>query len=222
VAAALLLALLPGTPLAAQSLTPAPPGPFVVDVRGTTLRMPKASSFYPPVPSGTRVPTRGFGLQAGAQVFPLSVKSSRIGVGVDVFLARATTTTPGSPLLSASSPATTATDTPSETPAAPETIVAAFPDVTVTTRVISPQVSLNFGSSKGWSYLTVGAGPARVRSETIGEGASTVTSTATAINYGAGARWFLTGHLGVGFDLRFHRLSGATPLFAASAGFSLK
>jgi hypothetical protein len=53
------------------------------------------------------------------------------------------------------------------------------------------------------------------------------------LNYGGGARWFVTDHLGVGFDLRWHKVSlvpassthpGAprASLFVVGAGVVLK
>jgi hypothetical protein len=93
-------------------------------------------------------------------------------------------------------------------------------DATATMNVLAPQLSFNFGSSDGWSYLSVGAGTARVNAE--------ATGSSSAINAGGGARWFIKRHLGVGFDLRLHRIAadgdtmGDSMIFAASVGFSLK
>jgi hypothetical protein len=96
--------------------------------------------------------------------------------------------------------------------------VETFPDVTVTQRIVAPQISLNFGTGRGWSYLSTGAGPVRVKATAGSDG---LTTSRIAVNVGAGARWFLTDHVGVGFDLRAIWL-GSRATFAASAGFSLK
>lgn len=93
-------------------------------------------------------------------------------------------------------------------------------DATATMGIAAPQVSFNFGTSDGWSYLSVGAGTARVNAEETG--------SSTAINAGGGARWFIKRHLGVGFDLRLHRVLGDGDVlsrsmpFSASVGFSVK
>ena len=93
-------------------------------------------------------------------------------------------------------------------------------DATTTMNIVAPQLSFNFGSSDGWSYLSLGAGTARVDAE--------VTGSSSAINAGGGARWFIKRHLGVGFDLRLHRIAadgdvmGDSMIFAASVGFSVK
>jgi hypothetical protein len=93
-------------------------------------------------------------------------------------------------------------------------------DANATFRTIAPQLSFNFGTSDGWSYLSVGAGTARVRA-----GAS---ASSSAINAGGGARWFLNRHLAIGFDIRVHRIAadgdtmGKSTQVSASVGFSLK
>jgi len=93
-------------------------------------------------------------------------------------------------------------------------------DATATMDILAPQLSFNFGSSDGWSYLSAGAGTARVKA---GE-----TASSSAINAGGGARWFIRRHIAVGFDLRWHKIAAdgetmsASTLFAASVGFSVK
>jgi hypothetical protein len=187
----------------AQATTAQAPGPYVFDVRGTTVGVPQTADFYPAISGETVIPARGFGLQVGGHIYPLSVGKWRIGFGVDLFLARATATTP--------------TVTSPDTEDLPGT-VETFPDVEVTQRIVSPQVSLNFGTSRGWSYLTTGVGSGRV---TATAGSARLTTSKTAVSVGAGARWFVTDHVGVGFDLRAQWM-GSRALFAASAGFSLK
>ena len=85
--------------------------------------------------------------------------------------------------------------------------------------MIVPQLSFNFGTSNGWSYLSAGAGPVRIR--------TTRTFNTQSINLGGGARWFLNDHAAIGFDIRVHRLDAKdtlprTTLVSASFGLSLK
>ena len=93
-------------------------------------------------------------------------------------------------------------------------------DADATLQTIAPQLSFNFGTSDGWSYLSLGAGTARVNA-----GAE---ASSSAINAGGGARWFLKRHLAVGFDVRFHMIAadgdtmGKSTQVSASVGFSLK
>jgi hypothetical protein len=93
-------------------------------------------------------------------------------------------------------------------------------DATTTMGIVAPQLSFNFGSSDGWSYLSLGAGTARVDAEETG--------SSSAINAGGGARWFVTRHLAVGFDVRLHKIAadgdtmGRSTMLSASVGFSVK
>jgi len=192
-------ALLMSTAAFAQS----PPGPYVIDVRGSMSGTPGGPSFYPPVPENTLAPQRGFGFGAGAHVYPFRLGLSRVGMGIDLMRARGT----------ARSPATTSTASGSTT-----TIVgspgAVEASMTVTT--VAPQLSFNFGTHDGWSYLSAGFGATYTRAR-VNVSASDTTPAASiarerrthTINVGGGARWFLRERLAVGFDIRFHRL-GAT------------
>src|ERR1041384_3472590 len=74
----------------AQIAPPGPPGPFTIDLRGSMVGVPQSADFYPTVPSGTIVPARGFGLDAGANVYLFRIGSARVGVGGDFVVIRAT------------------------------------------------------------------------------------------------------------------------------------
>jgi hypothetical protein len=206
-----LLALAHAALAAAQVAPPGPPGPFVIDLRGVTLGVPEDAAFYPELPAGTIVPARGFGGEVGGHVYVGQLGAARIGVGASLLRMRAT-----------SSPAEPAASSTSVPP--PRTI----PDVIVTTTMLAPQVSLNFGSARGWSYVGGGYGTAQVH--VVTRGIPTVpdeeqdSGRVAALNVGAGARWFRSPHLAVGFDIRWY-LVRATPgatLIAASVGISLK
>ena len=97
--------------------------------------------------------------------------------------------------------------------------------VTANVRTVAPQVSFNFGSSNGWSYLGAGLGRAWVRTTAVqlSGTAEQETGGVASINFGGGARWFLTSRIGVGFDVRWHRLASTpkTMLLSAGAGFSI-
>lgn len=111
-------------------------------------------------------------------------------------------------------------------------------DASATVRLLAPQVSFNFGSRNGWSYVSAGVGTGQVDTDLRGVSAGRASSgSVRSLNAGGGARWFLTGHVGVGFDLRFHRLAAAEPrgdtaapaagtpqatLMTASVGVSIK
>jgi opacity protein-like surface antigen len=197
-----------------------PIGRFVVDVRGTSAGLPTDPGWTPLVPTDTEVPSRGFGLDFGAHVYVLRFKRAALGLGASWDVARGRT----------SPPETTSTST------APAVVLA--PAVTTRATTIAPQVSLNFGHSLGWSYLSAGLGRTRVKSEADATGSVLQpvprdSDWIKTINYGGGARWFINDHVGVGFDLRWYQLSiveasatspGAprASLLTAAVGMSLK
>jgi hypothetical protein len=118
--------------------------------------------------------------------------------------------------------------------------VARTPEVATLLTAFGPQISVNFGSRAGWSYLSAGIGSATIRTR---RGAFTDparpneitpaqlidSGNRSSINVGGGARWFARTHLAFSFDVRFHmaRAGGdpATPgttVVAVGAGVSLK
>ena len=222
-----------GTPAAAQIAAPDPPGPYVIDVRGATSAIPQDASFFPPVPTATIIPSRGYGIEVGAHVYLIRLGPGRLGIGASVLRVRATAA-PAVPASGSTSAATSAT-----------TIPATRPDVDATLTTLAPQLSFNFGSAEGWSYISAGVGRAQLTTGTSvfgGPGSGTTlmpagsvdSGTRSSINVGGGARWFAKARLAYSFDVRFHLVSAgaaaegtspATPrttLVAASAGISLR
>jgi len=220
----LVAAVFIATPAVAQVAAPDPPGPYAIDLRGATSGLPIDAAFFPPAPSGTRIPSRGYGVDAGAHVYPLQLGAARLGVGVGLLRVRGT-----------ASP---------ETPSSSSTTAPTTPEVDSALTIIAPQLSFNFGSSAGWSYLSAGLGRARMTSATSVFRADGTTSEVTpagdansgfrqSVNIGAGARWFAKAHLAVSFDVRVHMISAgdgdgtrpATPrltVTAASVGISVR
>ena len=180
-----LAGVLLGSRVEAQSLTPGPPGPFVLDVRGVTSGIPASPGLYPELGDNVLVPSRGFGFDVGAHVYFFSLGPARLGIGANFIQVRGTAA-----------------------------------DANATFQTVAPQLSFNFGTSDGWSYLSVGAGTAHVNAVASGSSSS--------INAGGGARWFLKRHLAVGFDIRMHKIAadgdtmGQSTQVSASVGFSLK
>jgi hypothetical protein len=186
----LLAALVSCVSVAAQ--TPSRPGPWVADVRGVTSPVPDDPVFFPELDSLAVIPARGFGLDVGAHVYVLNVGPSRLGLGANVIFVQATAT-----------PAAVSTTGSSAT--------AVGQDVQVNLRLLAPQVSFNFGSRNGWSYLSAGLGTATTTTRTTGSlVARRDNEPARAINAGAGARWFLKSRMAFGFDVRMHRVSEGT------------
>jgi hypothetical protein len=204
-AAALIVAaaVMAAAPAAGQA--PARPGRWVLDARAVTSAVPADTTFYPTL-SSTIVPSRGFGADLGGHVYLFNLGPARVGFGANVMLVRASITAPS-------------TD---------ETGSAAGQQLTLTMRVVTPQISFNFGSQDGWSYLSAGLGTGSVNTQ------ATVTSPGTqesgrlrAVNFGGGARWFIKPRLAFGLDLRAYQIAAGngTPrftVFAVGAGLSIR
>ena len=204
-----------GTPAVAQIAAPDPPGPYVIDVRGATSAIPEGASFFPPVPTATIVPSRGYGIDVGAHVYLVRLGAGRFGIGANVLRVRGTASPPAPSSGSTSTTTTTATR----------------PDVHATLTTIAPQLSFNFGSAEGWSYVSAGLGRAYVRTGTSafeGSGSGTTLTPAqsvdsgsrSSINVGGGARWFAKAHLAYSFDVRFHVVSAGAEDAGAEEGTS--
>ena len=172
-------------------------GPWVADVRVASVGLPAEPGWTPAVPTGTITPSRTLGLDLGAHVYVLRRRSIAVGVGATWITARGT-----------SAPPDVDGSTPPTTPTRPE----------VSTRLssLAPQLSLNFGHSLGYSYVSAGLGRTRIESEATLTGTTFTprdSDWVKTLNYGGGARWFLNDRVGVGFDVRWHKLSlvAATP-----------
>jgi hypothetical protein len=189
---------------------PAPPGPYVVDVRGVSSGLPQGVVFVPPVAAETLVPSRGNGFDVGGHIYFGRFRGARLGFGANLISVRGTVVPP-----TATSAATT------RAPSGP-------PAVRVSLRTIAPQVSLNFGTEDGWSYLGAGAGITEVDARTLDAlETSRSSGRVMTIHAGAGARWFVKRRLAVGFDARLHRLGktqtmSTSMLFSIAAGISLR
>jgi hypothetical protein len=205
----LVVGVLSSAPAAAQGV-PAPPGPYVIDVRGVSSGLPQGAALLPPGAAETSVPSRGSGFDVGGHIYFGRFRGARLGFGANLISVRGKAVPPRP------TSATTAS-----MPSGP-------PEVRVALRTIAPQVSLNFGTVDGWSYLSAGAGVTEIDARTVDlVDASQDSGRLLTINAGAGARWFMRRRLAVGFDARLHRVAKtdtmpASMLFAISAGISLR
>jgi hypothetical protein len=190
--------------------TPPRIGPVVVDVHGAIPRFPNddpglaASRGL----SVSELPGSGLGVQAGAHVYFFRWRAITFGFGGEIVMARSSQTPP---------------------PAA-----IGLQAVTEQFRSLGSQLSFNFGSGNGWSYLSGGIGrsnwsivPDKVPRLFVDD------EVLKTINYGGGARWFIRSHLAFSFDVRFYALNPGTPsggnpasprttLLSIAAGISLK
>ena len=217
----------PANPPANPAARPERPGPWVFDVRGATVSLPRDASFFPPIPSTTAVPTRGYGVDVGGHVYLLQLGPARVGIGATWLRARGT-----------ASPGVARGD--DDNGASADTL-AVTPNVATLLTVVGSQLSLNFGSRAGWSYLSAGLGRAQLStraSSFVDEDDDDEITAArlvehdgrSAINFGGGARWFAKPRLAFSFDVRFHVIGAGggeaptpgTTLLAASVGVSLR
>jgi hypothetical protein len=171
----------------------APIGRFVVDLRGASAGLPTDEGWTPVVPVGTQAPSRALGLEIGGHVQVLRFGSGALGVGGTWLVAKGTFTPP-------------------QTAGTAPSVSGALPTMTTRLTSLSPQLSLNFGHALGWSYLSAGLGRTTVESDAQSTSTSIVftprdSGSVKTLNFGGGARWFINEHLGVGFDLRWYKLS---------------
>jgi hypothetical protein len=186
-------------------------GPIVLDLRGTFPRFPSDPQLAQSRGlSEADLPGRGLGADGGFHVYVFQLKAITFGVGAQVTLARAHT--------SAES--------------AGDLLVRRA----VTEQLVSlvPQLSFNFGTGDGWSYVSGGIGRSIWSVLPDGYGNTPADEERlTTINYGGGARWFTKPHLAFTFDVRFHMMYPGTPrlgfpgspratILIVGAGISLK
>ena len=192
--------------------TSEPIGPFAADVRVVMPRFKEDNSVASALGvASTNLPGRGLGLAGGVHWYPVRMgRLVTLGIGGEVLFSGGSKTAEP------------------ETEGGPE-------GPTVKTRFsnVSPQISLNFGTRQGWSYLTGGFGWAGFRTELEASPVRDGDSRPLAINYGGGARWFAKEHLAVSLDLRFYAVGAqdgiigrpaypSMTLMVISGGISLK
>lgn len=172
----------------AAAQTEDPINVFVVDVRGTLMSYDKKTLGTSLGVTQDQLPARGLGFELGAHVYPIRSKSIALGLGASVLFSRGK-----------KAPKVADDEEPDPT------------DPTVQTRVkaFTPQVSLNFGTRRGYSYVSGGIGSVVRTYEALEGTMAEVNDDARArtLNYGGGARWFAASHVAFTFDIRFYRIA---------------
>ncbi len=195
----------------AQEREKEPIGKFVADARVALPRFTDDETIAASIGvTAENMPGRGLGFSVGAHVYPFRLGGVTFGFGAELLRTRGHNTL--------------------------EPIEEGGPDgPTVESRFssFSPQVSLNFGSRRGWSYVSGGIGWTNFTIENQALPVADADGSTKSINYGGGARWFAKEHLAFTFDMRFHRIdpqpasAGRPPypglrMFIISAGVSFK
>ncbi len=193
-------------PADAQELPPIPR--FVVDLHGTTTAFPADPDLA--LSRGldpSELPGRGFGGDVAVHAYPFKYRAVTFGIGGRMTTSRAhRTQAPASPLR----------------------------PVTERFTYLGPQLSFNFGTGAGWSYISGGVGVATW--SVVPDGSPPQPpdeERLRTIDYGGGARWFAKPHLAFSLDVRFYAISRGstaagrpggphTTLFVVGAGISVK
>jgi len=169
----------------AQELSEQPITRYALDLRAALPKVPADNALAAPYGlSGTNLPGFGLGADIGGHVYPLRWKAITFGIGVSGTVGRSQTT---------------ALVVQADNTTIREKVTARF-------SAISPQISFNFGSAAGWSYLSGGIGTSRLAIETP-DTAGDVSPKRKTINYGGGGRWFVRDRMAVTFDVRFYAMN---------------
>jgi hypothetical protein len=208
IAAALILTIVSAPLLRAQGPPPRI-GPIVLDLHGTVPRFPKDDAVaLSRGLSPAELPGTGLGAQAAFHLYFFRWRAITFGIGGELVAARAKQTPPSG--------------APGARP------------VTEQFRTLGSQLSFNFGSGDGWSYLSGGIGRSNWSIIPADRPPLTVDDEALkTVNYGGGARWFVRRHVAFSFDVRFYALNPGTPslgfpaspritFMAIGAGISVK
>jgi hypothetical protein len=192
-ACASLIALLAANRALAQD-PPPKIGPFVVDLHATVPRFPQDLQLAESRDMTlAELPGSGLGVLVGVHVYPLRWRAVTFGLGGEF-----------------------ATGRSRQTPTAAQT---AIRPATERLTTITPQLSFNFGTGNGWSYISGGLGRSTWAVTPQGqEGFAADTEQLKTISYGGGARWFMKTHLAFSFDARFYAINPGTPFVAGALG----
>ncbi len=204
----LLAALLASPPGAAQVVRPV--SGLVVDLHGSVAIYDQPGQVTGPL--GVTVeslPKRGLGARVGVHLYPARVGGVTLGLGAFGLWTRG-----------------------AATPVNPEGQPTG-PTGETTLMSLLPELSFNFGSRDGWSYVSAGLGGSIYRSRLRAAPEPSASPRVRTISFGGGARWFARPHLAFSFDLRWLALGAQaetrdtparpkTTRFVASAGVSIR
>jgi hypothetical protein len=186
----LMLAGVGASPALAQPLKPIPR--FVIDCRGflTTLGADVVTATDLGVAT-TDLPSRAVGGALGADLYLVRTGPFMLGVGAEGLLGRGrrqSKDASGQPTGSV---------------------------IERRLRGVAGTLSLNFGHRDGWSYVSAGGGPLRFETFTSTQPPTEAPLRETALNFGAGARWFKKGHWAFCFDVRLYYTRNAPATLTA-------
>ena len=178
----------------ADAQEPPPPIPrFVVDLHGTVTTFPSDPELA--LSRGLdplELPGAGLGADLAVHVYPFKYRAVTFGFGGRLTRSRAHRS---------------------------QTEESGLRPVTERFTYLGPQLSFNFGTGTGWSYLS--GGIAASKWSVVPDGAPAQPPDGErlqTIDYGGGARWFAKPHLAFSFDLRFYAINPSSPTLVLPAG----
>lgn len=212
-----------------------PIGRYIIDLRGSSVglgrneELARVRRLRP-----DQLPARGIAVDLGGHLYFLRLGPVTFGIGASIL-----STSAQQPVVEPMSeeqppgrfnpfiPQQPTTDDEEEM----EPLIEGIP-VTSRFTAISPQITFNFGHRNGWSYVGGGLGTSRLNVYPQ-QPATPVQRGSRTLNYGGGARWFLTPNVALSLDLRFFAISpieqlGEQPgsprqtLMAANIGVSVR
>jgi hypothetical protein len=185
--AVLLLCSFPA--LAAAQDPPPRIGPFVFDLHGIVPMFGEDQQLADSRGLALgELPGPGLGIHTSVHVYPLKWRVVTFGLGGSLTLAR------------------------SHSGVEPLSTVEVGRAVTERFTHVAPELSFNFGSGHGWSYISGGIGPGVW--SVVPDGQPPLASDKErleTINYGGGARWFAKPRLAFSFDVRYYAINQGMP-----------
>ena len=208
---------------------PPPPLPHVVvDFHGIVPLFPNDNQQLADsraLDSITELPGSGLGARVGVHFYLFKWKAITLGIGGEALVGHSNNTpAQGTALTLTLADGSTTT----------------VPAVAVSERLSSAdgQLSFNFGTGQGWSYISGGIGRSQWSIVPAGAAATSADSaTLPTTNYGGGAHWSIKRHVGFSLDARVYEIqpgpttiianqlrpgSPRTRLFVVGAGMFLK
>lgn len=212
-----------------------PIGRYVIDIRGSSVslgqneELARVRRLRP-----EQLPPRGIAVDLGGHFYFLRLGPVTFGLGAS-FLSTAAQQPVPEPMAEEQTPGRfnpfTPRDPTSDDEEEMEPLIEGIP-VTSRFTALSPQITFNFGHRNGWSYVGGGLGTSRLNVYPQ-QPTTPVQRGVRTLNYGGGARWFLTPNVALSLDLRFFAISpieqlGEQPgsprqtLMAANIGVSVR
>jgi hypothetical protein len=177
-----------------EAQEPPPPIPrFVVDLHGTIITFPSSPTLA--LSRGLdllELPGRGPGADVAVHAFPFKYRAVTFGIGGRLTTSRAHRA---------------------------QQQTSALRPVTERFTYLGPQLSFNFGTGSGWSYISGGIAASTWSVVPDGSIAQPPDEERLqTIDYGGGARWFAKPHLAFSFDVRFYAINPSSPTLALPGG----